>query len=92
MFVTLADAPEARQWPDSFPDVVVRPTAAALRLDWRALVGCAVVLIADERTDLLRRLAEKLCALANSVMVSIISELQDGPGFMWVRGAGWRRV
>lgn len=92
VFVTLADASESRQWPDSAPDIVVQPRPEALRMDWRPLVGCNVVLIADERTELLRLLTEKFCALAASVLVSVIGEMPAAGMFLWSKDLGWRAV
>lgn len=95
VWITLADVPQRKFWryDDPTVEIAIKPIASALRADYRPLVGCNVILIADDNTDILRGVVARICGVAESVLVSIVPDLKAGsPGHLWVRNAGWRAL
>lgn len=82
--------PQFWRWPDPQIEIAVKAERASARLDWRPLVGCDVMILADTRSDALREIVRRLESIAARMTVCVIDRLPDTLGHVWERGAGWR--
>lgn len=83
---------EQRPWwlDGSMVEIVIPDDAPVARVDFRALVRCDVIVIAQQRDDRLHQLVKRICAEAACVTV-LSSTDPDDLGHVWSRGAGWRK-
>lgn len=89
VMLTLYPAKQPQWWRDGTVVEIVADSSI-VRADFRPLVGCHVIIIADERGDTLRRVVEKACQQAQSV--TVLSSIDpDDLGHVWEREKGWRR-
>lgn len=92
VFVLLGDFKQLAWWASDILDVeiVIPDDVAVTHIDFRPLVGCDVIVITSRRDERLRQAVERICAEAIRVTV-LSSEDPDDLGYVWERGAGWRK-
>lgn len=72
-------------------EIAVRPSDAFQRFDWRAVVGCDLILLAEARSKPLAALLERLQAFAARITLYLLDLLPAEFGYVWTRSEPWRR-
>ena len=72
------------------PTLAEKPESA--RADFRPLVGCDVILMADRASPLLTQISRALQFVVARLTVVIVEKLPQTIGHEWVKGAGWQEV
>lgn len=73
-------------------EIAVPADASAARMDFRPLVGCNVIVIAERRTQALRSLVKRLEPLCVHLTVYATETLPGELGRAFERGKGWREM
>jgi hypothetical protein len=73
-----------------FVTIAVPDTVPVRELDFRALVGCEVIIVCLTDKDRLRAVTERIVAHAPEVTVLTGTDVEN-LGHVWSRGAGWRK-
>jgi len=89
VMITLYPAKQPQWWRDGTVVEIVMDSDTA-RADFRPLIGCHVVIVAEERSERLRKLTEKVQQYAQTIAV-LSSADPDELGYAWGQGKGWRR-
>lgn len=76
----------------SVASVTLPNSPEVVRSDFRPLVGCAVLLFAETRSEILRRVAAKLTEVVSTLTVFVLDEAPESCGHEWQQGLGWREV
>lgn len=77
---------------DCLAEVVLPATPDVVRMDFRPLVGCVVMLFAEKRDETLRRLTERLTKIVSILAVFVLDDESHGFGYEWQAGKGWREI
>ena len=77
---------------DGTPEIVLAEKPESARADFRPLVGCDVILMADRASPLLTQISRALQFVVARLTVVIVENLPQTIGHEWVKGAGWREV
>ena len=77
---------------DGTPEIVLADKPESARADFRPLVGCDVILMADRASSLLTQISRAMQPLVARLTVVIVEKLPQTIGHEWAKGAGWREV
>lgn len=77
---------------DGMPEIVLADKPESARADFRPLVGCDVILMADRASSLLTQISRAMQPLVARLTVVIVEKLPQTIGHEWAKGAGWREV
>lgn len=77
---------------DGTPEIVLADKPESARADFRPLVGCDVILMADRASSLLTQVSRALQSVVARLTVVIVEKLPQTIGHEWAKGAGWREV
>lgn len=77
---------------DGTPEIVLADKPESARADFRPLVGCDVILMADQASPLLTQISRALQSVVARLTVVIVERLPQTIGHEWSRCAGWREV
>lgn len=92
VWLLVGDCQQPKFWLDADPlvEIAVKAEGASVRFDWRPLVGCDVMILADTRSEPLRSLVKRLEQIAARITVCIADLLPEQLGHVWERDTGWR--
>jgi len=94
VWVVIGDGKEPKWWrfDDWAPEIRIGNNPESARLDFRPLIGCNVLLLADSKTSVLTQITRRLQQLVERLTVFILDQMPGVIGHEWTRGAGWREV
>lgn len=87
-----AKQPKWWHYSDGIPEVVLAEKPESARADFRPVVGCDVMLMADHKSFVLTAVTKAVQAHAWRVTVVIADRLPETIGHEWTKGQGWREV
>lgn len=77
---------------DRIAEVSLPIAPEVVRTDFRPLVGCKVMLFAETRSELLRKVVRRLIEVVSALTVFVFDEVPASVGYEWQQGKGWREV
>lgn len=77
---------------DGMPEIVLADSPESARADFRPVVGCNVILMADHASPALTAVTKALQSVVARLTVVIVEKLPETIGHEWTKGAGWREV
>ena len=94
VWIHLGPVKQSKWWrySDGAPEIVLADKPESARADFRPLVGCDVILMADRASPLLTQISRALQSVVARLTVVIVEKLPQTIGHEWVKGAGWREV
>lgn len=94
VWVFLGAAKPQKWWrySDGIPEIVLSEKPESARADFRPVVGCDVILMADHKSPLLTSVTKAIQAHAARLTVIIVEKLPVTIGHEWTKGQGWREV
>lgn len=91
VMITLYPAKQPQWWRESRPVIDIVADQGWQRADFRPLVGCHVIVMAEAMNDVTRGVSEKVMEYAQSLAVLSPIDVDSFDGFAWQRGKGWRK-
>lgn len=94
VWILIGNSRSPRWWrySDATPEIVLPARPESARADFRPLVGCDVILLADHRSAVLTQITRRLQAVVARLTVFIVDQLPKTIGHEWTKAAGWREV
>lgn len=77
---------------DGTPEIILADKPESARADFRPVVGCNVILMADHASPALTAVTKALQAIVARLTVVIVERLPETIGHEWTKGEGWREV
>ena len=94
VWIHLGNGKPSKWWrySDTTPEIVLADSPESARADFRPVVGCNVILMADHASPALTAVTKALQAVVARLTVVIVEMLPQTIGHEWTKGAGWREV
>ena len=94
VWIFLGAAKPQKWWrySDGLPEIVLADKPESARADFRPVVGCDVILMADTKSAVLTQVTKAIQAHAARLTVIIVEKLPNTIGHEWTKGQGWREV
>ena len=80
------------RYSDGAPEIVIADSPESARADFRPVVGCNVILMADHASPALTAVTKALQSVVARLTVVIVERLPETIGHEWTKGEGWREV
>jgi hypothetical protein len=94
VWIYLCAAKQTKWWrySDGIPEIVLADKPETARADFRPVVGCDVILMADQASSVLTAVTKSLQSVVSRLTVVIADRLPDQIGHEWTKASGWREV
>ena len=92
IFLWAAKQPKWWRYGDGLPEIVLADKPESARADFRSVVGCDVILMADTKSAVLTQVTKAIQSHAARLTVVIVENLPNTIGHEWTKGQGWREV
>ena len=94
VWIHLGPVKQSKWWrySDGAPEIVLADKPESARADFRPVVGCNVILMADHASPALTAVTKALQAIVARLTVVIVEKLPETIGHEWTKGEGWREV